>query len=58
MSEDENQWKWNEFVEIGNRIHKMRGHVRILEAKNALGFCNDLSESGFLRSSKDRYKLY
>jgi hypothetical protein len=58
MSDDENQWKWIKFVEIGNTIHKMRGQVRIQMAKNALGLGDDLTETGFLRSSKERFDLY
>jgi hypothetical protein len=45
MSDDENQWKWNKFVELGNTIHKMRGQVRILEAKRALILAEELLEA-------------
>ena len=58
MSEDENLWKWKEFVEIGNTIHKMRGVVRIDRAKDALGFADNLRQSGYLLKSKERYELY
>jgi hypothetical protein len=58
MSDEENRWKWNKFVEIGNTIHKMRGQVRIQLAKNALGFGEELTENGFVRGSKERYELY
>ncbi|EGF79217.1 hypothetical protein BATDEDRAFT_89890 [Batrachochytrium dendrobatidis JAM81] len=47
MSED-NCWKWNEFVEIGNTIHRMRRQVRILQAKYALGIANQLIDNGFI----------
>ena len=58
MSEEENRWKWNKFVEIGNTIHKKRGQVRIQMAKNALGFGEELTENGFVRGSRERYELY
>ena len=58
MSADENRWKWDEFVQIGNTIHKMRGQVRIQLAKNALGFGEELTENGFIRSTKERYEVY
>ena len=48
MSDDENQWKWNKFVEIGNTVHKMRGQVRILEAIRALGFAEQLLKNKFI----------
>jgi hypothetical protein len=48
MSDEEIRWKWNEFVEIGNTIHKMRGQVRILEAKRALVFAKQLIENEFI----------
>jgi hypothetical protein len=48
MSEDENRWKWNKFVEIGNSIDKLRGQVRILEAKRALVFAKQLIENEFI----------
>ena len=48
MSDDENQWKWNKFVEIGNTIHKMRGQVRIAEAHRALTFAVQLSKNEFI----------
>jgi hypothetical protein len=48
MSENENQWKWNEFVEIGNTIHHMRGIVRNLEAKRALSYVEQLVENDFI----------
>jgi hypothetical protein len=38
MSDQENHWKWNKFVEIGNSIHKMRGIVRTEKAQDALEF--------------------
>jgi len=58
MTEEENRWKWNKFLEIGNSIHEKRGQVRIQLAKNALGFGEELTENGFVRGSKDRYELY
>ena len=48
MSDEESRWKWNEFVEIGNNIHKMRGQVRILEAIRALGFAKQLLKNEFI----------
>jgi hypothetical protein len=48
MADEKNRWNWNEFVEIGNNIHKMRGRVRILEAKRALRIANHLVENDFI----------
>ncbi len=48
MSDDETRDKWNEFVEIGNTIHKMKGQVRILEAKRALRIANQLIENDLI----------
>jgi hypothetical protein len=50
--------KWNKFVEIGNTIHKMRGNVRILQAKAALKFGNSLVENEYITDSLERYELY
>ncbi|KAI9332666.1 hypothetical protein BDR26DRAFT_806305 [Obelidium mucronatum] len=58
MCDEENSWKWDAFVEVGTTIHKMRGQVRIQMAKNALAFGAELTENGFVRGSKERYKLY
>jgi hypothetical protein len=58
MSDEENRWKWNEFVEIGNNIHKMRGVVRVDRANDALGFADDLRQCGYLRQNRQRYELY
>jgi hypothetical protein len=64
MSDEENRWKWNEFLEIGNSVHNpqiMRGQVRILEAKRALRIANQLIENDFIinLSIKDQqlYKI-
>jgi hypothetical protein len=48
MSDEENRWKWNKFVEIGNNIHKMRGQVRIAEAHRALSYAVQLSKNEFI----------
>jgi hypothetical protein len=51
MSDQENRWKWNKFVEIGNNIHnpqKMRGQVRIQKAKYALQLSNQLIDNEFI----------
>lgn len=48
MSDEETRWKWNEFVDIGSNIHKMRGVLRIQKAKFALMISNGLIESNFL----------
>jgi hypothetical protein len=58
MTDQENRWKWNKFVEIGNSIHKMRGQVRIQQAKAALKFSNSLIENEYITDSKERYELY
>ena len=58
MPDDEKQWKWNKFVEIGNTIHKMRGQVRIQQAKAALKFSNSLIENEYITDSKERFDLY
>ncbi|EGF82330.1 hypothetical protein BATDEDRAFT_86582 [Batrachochytrium dendrobatidis JAM81] len=51
MSDEDNRWKWNEFVEIGSTIHKMRGRVRILQAKYALNIAEKLVESKFINKA-------
>lgn len=48
MSDEENRWKWNEFVEIGNTIHKYKGQVRIIEALRALGYAKSLMLNEFI----------
>jgi hypothetical protein len=47
-AEEANLWKWNDFVEIGNKIKTMNKQVRILEAKKALGFAKQLIENEFI----------
>ncbi len=58
MTDEENRWKWNKFVQIGNTIHKMRGQVRNQQAKAALKFSNSLIENEYITDSKERYELY
>ena len=58
MTDEENRWKWNKFVEIGNSIHKMRGVVRTEKSKAALNFSNDLLRTKYITDSKERYELY
>ena len=48
MTDEENRWKWDKFVEIGNKIHKIRGLYRVLEAKRALVFAKQLIENEFI----------
>ncbi|KAI8901571.1 hypothetical protein BC833DRAFT_614098 [Globomyces pollinis-pini] len=36
MSDNDNQYKWNKFVEIGNTIHKMRGQFQLFNIRNSL----------------------
>ena len=51
MSDEEDLWKWNKFVEIGNNMHnpqKMRGQVRIQKAKYALQLSNQLIDNEFI----------
>lgn len=52
MSEDEeNRLKWNEFVEIGNKIHKMVGkQCKIIFAKYALALSDQLIDNRFILS--------
>ena len=59
MAEDENRDKWEEFVEIGNTIQKMRGEFRILEAIRAVETAKLLLRNGFFVNlpTKDR-QLY
>jgi hypothetical protein len=57
MSNQENQWKWNKFVEIGNTIHKIRGQVRIQKVKAAFKF-NSLLENEYITDSIERFELY
>ena len=54
MSDNENRWKWNKFVEIGNTIHKMRGQVRIQKAVYALQLSAQLLENHFIINFLDR----
>ena len=58
MSDEETRWKWNKFMEIGNAIHKMRGQVRIQQAKAAVKFSNSLIEKEYITDSKERYEIY
>ncbi|KAI8893553.1 hypothetical protein BC833DRAFT_569109 [Globomyces pollinis-pini] len=59
MSDEENTWKWDKFVEIGNTIHKIQERqVRIGRAKDGLKFAELLRHSGFLYQSKERYEIY
>jgi hypothetical protein len=58
MADDENSWKWDEFVEIGNTIHKMRGQHRRDRAQDALTLAAALRNANFLIRSKERYELY
>jgi hypothetical protein len=48
MSDEENQWKWDKFVDIGNTIHKMKGQVRFQQAKYALQLSNQLIDKEFI----------
>ena len=45
-------------MEIGNAIHKMRGQVRIQQAKAAVKFSNSLIEKEYITDSKERYEIY
>ena len=58
MCDDENGWKWDKFVDIGNNINKLRGQVRIDRAKDALGLADDLRQCGYLRQTRKRFELY
>lgn len=58
MSDEENGWKWDEFVKIGNSIHKERGVVRIEKAQDALLLAKVLRRTEYLIGSKERYQLY
>jgi hypothetical protein len=58
MAGDLCEWKWQKFVEIGNTIHQLRGKVRIQLAKNALAFGQELTYTGYVRKSKERFELY
>ena len=55
---DNDEWKWQEFVKIGNTIHQKRCRVRVLEAENGLGFATDLVTNGYVRANKGRFELY
>ena len=49
MSDDENQWKWNEFVEIGNNMHKPLGkEYKIRLAKYALKLSDQLMDNDYI----------
>ena len=61
MSDEENRWKWNKFVEIGNTIHKMRGReLKTRKAKAALLLSDALmnERNTFIIDSQERYELY
>jgi hypothetical protein len=58
---DENRWKWNEFVEIGNTIQKMVGkELKTRKAKAALLLSDALmnERNTFIIDSQERYELY
>ena len=60
MTDEENRWKWNEFVEIGNDIHKVIGKAyKTRLAKYALTLSDRLLDNGFIADLpiKDR-QLY
>ena len=49
MSDEENRWKWNEFVEIGNTIHKIVGkEYKPRLAKYALLLSDQLIDNHFI----------
>jgi hypothetical protein len=58
MVDEENRWKWNKFVDIGNTIHKMRGQVRIDKAQDALLLARALRRTEYLIGSQERFELY
>jgi hypothetical protein len=58
MSDAKNLRKWNEFVEIGNNIHKMKGVLRTMRAQEALKYARDLQETEFIIDSEERLALY
>ncbi|KAI3655531.1 hypothetical protein MP638_007192 [Amoeboaphelidium occidentale] len=58
MADEENRWKWDKFVEIGNTIHKMRGQVRTEKAQDALMLARALRRTEYLIGSKERFELY
>ena len=49
--DDEVLWKWNKFVDIGNKIHKMKGQVRLIQAKYALNIAEELVESKYMNKA-------
>ena len=58
MYEDENQWKWNKFVEIGSTMQNMRGVIRAERAQDALVLARVLRRTEFLVGSKERFETY
>ncbi len=58
MSDEDNEWKWKDFVKIGNNIQNMRGIVRTHEAMAALNFSDDLLRSKYITDSKERRELH
>ena len=49
MADEENRWKWNEFVEIGNTIHKKIGKAyKTHLVKYALSLSDLLLDNGFI----------
>lgn len=47
-SDEDNEWRWNAFVEIGNSIHKTKVIIRDLQAKLGLMFAKKLIEDEFI----------
>ncbi|KAJ3404902.1 hypothetical protein HDV05_006865, partial [Chytridiales sp. JEL 0842] len=48
MTDEENRWKWNEIVQIAKDIHSLGTASRVLIAKRALMYVNELLENGYL----------
>ena len=58
MSDDQDLWKWDKFVEIGDKIHMMKGVNRTEAAQNALLFAKVLRRTEFVFGSKERFERY
>jgi hypothetical protein len=60
MSDNEIRWKWNEFVETRNNIHKVNGkELKTRLAKYALFLSDELLYARFLRRlCKEKQSIY
>ncbi|KAJ3111535.1 hypothetical protein HDU96_005629 [Phlyctochytrium bullatum] len=58
MSEGDNNWRWDFFLQIGNDIDLNPKPVRFPLAKTALRLADALTDDGFVTGSADRIEKY